>query len=97
MISLTPVIEVNAGREAEVDAHGTQFAGHEPADRLREAQRLAFVFVETPAEQAGGGNRVKPSRKRWTRPPSWSTAISNCGVRSARISAVSAVSCRGSR
>ena len=42
---------------------------------------------------ASRGMAVKPSRKRCTRPPSWSTQISSDGVRSARIDAVSAASC----
>ena len=39
------------------------------------------------------GRRVKPSIKRCTRPPSWSTATISSGVRTALISRTSSLSC----
>ena len=35
----------------------------------------------------GDGSAEKPGRKRWTRPPSWSTATTSAGVRTAWMSA----------
>ncbi len=92
------VVEIDAGREAEIHAHGAQFAGHQPADGLRQRQaRRAGPRRSACPGAARPASRVNPSRKRCTRPPSWSTAISKCGVRKARMAAVSAVTCAGSR
>ena len=40
-----PVVQIDAGRKTEIDAHRAQFGGHQPAHRLRQRKPLAPVLV----------------------------------------------------
>ena len=50
-----PVVQIDAGREAEVHAHGPQLACHEPTDGAGQRQGLAAVLVEPTPQGSRGG------------------------------------------
>ncbi len=58
-----PVVEIDTGRKAEIHAHGAQFAGHQPADRLGKHETLAPILVVASAQQARGGKSRKSLAK----------------------------------
>ena len=57
------VIEVHAGREAEIDPDRPQLGGEEPADRVGAAQPLLPILIESPADEARRRQRGKALAK----------------------------------
>ena len=57
------VVEVHAGREAEIDPDCAQLGGQEPSDRMRAAQPLLAILIESPTDEARGRQRGKALAK----------------------------------
>jgi hypothetical protein len=57
------VIEVDAGGEAEIDSDRPQLSGKEPPHRVRTAQPLLPILIESPANQARRGQCRKALSK----------------------------------
>ena len=58
-----PIIQVDAGRKAEIHAHGAQFGGHQPAHRLGQREPVAPVLIVAPAQEARGRKAGKSLAK----------------------------------
>ena len=92
---LRAVVEVEHRREAEVDAVRAELrADRRRPPRAPPARRPRSRSHSRPSSRIGG-MAVKPSRKRCTRPPSWSTQIGSAGSRSLSISSVSSAQLLG--
>src|ERR1700694_3412609 len=57
------IVEVDTGGKAEIHPHRAQFAGQQPADRLRERQGVAPVLVKASAQKTRGRKARKPLAK----------------------------------
>ncbi len=89
------VVHVEHRREAEVHAVRLELAANHEAATARRREGLGRDRDPSLPSSRIGGIAVKPCLKRCTRPPSWSTAISSCGVRTSRIELASWMSCSG--
>ncbi len=63
------VVEVDAGCKAEIHPHRAQFAGHQPADRMRKRQSVAPVLVKSPTQETCGRKTRKALAKALHAPP----------------------------
>lgn len=60
--------DIKNRRKTDIDIHGDHFTGHQPARLLSQLSAL-FQPLQR-GKDCAAGKRVKPSRKRCTRPPS---------------------------
>jgi hypothetical protein len=71
-------LEVDHRREAEIEADGADLARHQPGVFLGQSPARGGIDSRTAGtETRSSGRRLKPSRKRCTGPPSWSTQSSS--------------------
>ena len=65
-----PIIHIEHRREAEINSRGPQLGSQDKTGRFGKMPGGRRMLIPNNAQLAHGGNRVNPSRKRCTRPPS---------------------------